>query len=185
MTARLGGTTTTPLARTHQSFGFGVLREAAALVGDPTPRLLSGPEQDVILRELLAGHASGDTAAPPWPTEVVPALGTRGFRTELRDLLMRAVELGLDPEDLAALGAEHGRPEWVAGAAVLREYDEVTALSAPGAFDPGVGPRVRRRPPRHRPRGARPAAGPAPPRRRRRRPGADPRRRPAAAGRHR
>ena len=49
---------------------------------------------------------------------------------------MRAVELGLDPEDLAALGAEHGRPEWVAGAAVLREYDEVTALSAPGAFDP-------------------------------------------------
>ncbi len=136
VTARLGGTTTTPLARTHQSFGFGVLREAAALVGDPTPRLLSGPEQDVILRELLAGHASGDTAAPPWPTEVVPALGTRGFRTELRDLLMRAVELGLDPEDLAALGAEHRRPEWVAGAAVLREYDEVTALSAPGAFDP-------------------------------------------------
>ncbi|WP_377641043.1 ATP-dependent helicase [Oryzobacter terrae] len=136
VTARLGGTTTTPLARTHQSFGFGVLREAAALAGDPTPRLLSGPEQDVILRELLAGHASGDTAAPPWPTEVAPALATRGFRTELRDLLMRAVELGLDPEDLAALGTEHGRPEWVAGAAVLREYDEVTALSAPGAFDP-------------------------------------------------
>ena len=37
VTARLGGTTTTPLARTHQSFGFGVLREAAALAGDPTP----------------------------------------------------------------------------------------------------------------------------------------------------
>ena len=49
---------------------------------------------------------------------------------------MRAVELGLDPDDLAARGRHHGRPEWVAAASVLREYDEVTALSAPGAFDP-------------------------------------------------
>ena len=37
VTARLGGTTTTPLARTHQSLGFGILREAAALVGDQAP----------------------------------------------------------------------------------------------------------------------------------------------------
>ena len=35
ITSRLGGTTTTPLARTHQSLGFGVLRSEAALVGDP------------------------------------------------------------------------------------------------------------------------------------------------------
>ena len=136
VTARLGGTTTTPLARTHQSFGFGVLREAAALAGEPTPRLLSGPEQDVILGELLAGHASGEAPAPPWPAELHLALPTRTFRGELRDLLMRAVELGLEPGSLAALGHEHGRPEWVAAAQVLREYDEVTALSAAGAFDP-------------------------------------------------
>ncbi|HET6949245.1 MAG TPA: PD-(D/E)XK nuclease family protein, partial [Acidimicrobiales bacterium] len=136
VTARLGGTTTTPLARTHQSLGFGILREAAALAGDPPPRLLSGPEQDVILGELLAGHAAGATAAPPWPASMELALPTRTFRGELRDLLMRAVELGLDPEDLAELGRVRGRPEWVAAADVLREYDEVTALSAPGAFDP-------------------------------------------------
>ncbi len=136
VTARLGGTTTTPLARTHQSFGFGVLREAAALVGEPAPRLLSGPEQDVILRELLAGHAAGTGPAPPWPRSLHGALATRGFRAELRDLLMRAVELGLEPDDLAALGRIHARAEWVAGAEVLREYDEVTALSEAGAFDP-------------------------------------------------
>lgn len=136
LTARVGGTTTTPLARTHQSFGFGVLREAAALAGDPPPRLLSGPEQDVVLAELLRGHTAGDTPAPPWPASLRLALPTRTFRSELRDLLMRAVELGLDPDDLVRLGEEHARPEWVAAAAVLREYDEVTALSAPGAFDP-------------------------------------------------
>ncbi len=138
VTARLGGTTTTPLARTHQSFGFGVLREAAALAAEPTPRLLSGPEQDVILRELLAGHAAGETPGPAWPASVELALPTRGFRGELRDLLMRAVELGLGPDDLATLGAEHDRPEWVAGAAVLREYEDVTALSSPGAWDPAT-----------------------------------------------
>lgn len=136
VTARLGGTTTTPLARSHQSYGFSLLRQAAALAGDPTPRLLSGPEQDVILGELLAGHADGTAPAPQWPAELHLALPTRTFRRELRDLLMRAVELGLEPEALAALGDEHGRGEWVAAAHVLREYDEVTALSAAGAFDP-------------------------------------------------
>lgn len=135
VTARLGGTSTEPLARTHQALGFGILRQAAALRGDPTPRLLSGPEQDVILRELLAGHAAEGTG-PAWPERVHLAMGTRGFRGELRDLLMRAVEHDLEPHDLARLGREHDRPEWVAAAEVLAEYDEVTALSAPGAYDP-------------------------------------------------
>jgi len=136
VTSRLAGTSTEPLARTHQSFGFGVLRQAAALRGGPAPRLLSGPEQDVILRDLLEGHRRGDSRAPDWPERVHEALPTRGFRAELRDLLMRAVEHGLEAEDLAALGRAHGRDEWVAAAQVLAEYDEVTALSAPGAYDP-------------------------------------------------
>ncbi len=136
VTSQLGGTSTEPLARTHQSLGFSILRQAAALRGEPAPRLLSGPEQDVILRDLLAGHATGVPVAPAWPERVQEALGTRGFRAELRDLLMRAVEHGLEDADLARLGREHERPEWVAAARVLREYDEVTALSAAGAYDP-------------------------------------------------
>ncbi len=136
VTARLGGTSTQPLARSASSLGFGILRQVAALRGDAAPRLLSGPEQDVILRDLLAGHADGSSRCPPWPERVDLALPTRAFRGELRDLLMRAVELGLEAGDLARLGREHGRQEWVAAAQVLEEYDEVTALSAPGAYDP-------------------------------------------------
>jgi superfamily I DNA/RNA helicase/RecB family exonuclease len=136
ITARIGGTTTEPLARTHQALGFGILRQAAALRGDASPRLLSGPEQDVILRELLAGHASQEGKAPDWPAHMHAALATRGFRTELRDLLMRAVERGLGADGLATLGRVHDRPEWVAAAQVLAEYDEVTALSRPGSYDP-------------------------------------------------
>ncbi|MBO1765827.1 ATP-dependent DNA helicase [Allobranchiibius sp. GilTou38] len=136
LTARLQATSTEPVARTHQSLAFGMLREAAALHGEPAPRLLSGPEQDVVLRELLAGHAAGDGDAPQWPDFVREALPTRGFRAELRDLLMRAVEWGLDGEALRELGVRHERPAWVAAAQVLDEYDRVTALSRPGAYDP-------------------------------------------------
>ena len=136
VTARLAGTSTQSLARTWQALGFGILRAEAALRGDPPPRLLNGPEQDAILRDLLAGHASGDAPGPAWPASVRDALATRGFRNELRDLLMRAVEHGQGPEDVLRLGVEHDRPEWVAAAQVLREYDEVTALSRHGAYDP-------------------------------------------------
>jgi superfamily I DNA/RNA helicase/RecB family exonuclease len=136
VTARLDGTSTQTLARTWQAFGFGILRAESAVRGDPPPRLLNGPEQDLVLRDLLAGHAAGDAPAPAWPDSVREALGTRGFRNELRDLLMRAVEHGLGPDDLRELGLQHGRAEWVAAADVLREYDQVTSFSHHGAYDP-------------------------------------------------
>ena len=136
VTAMLDGTSTESLARTWQAFGFGVLRAEAALRGEPAPRLLNGPEQDVILRDLLAGHAAGDAPGPEWPESVREALTTRGFRNELRDLLMRSVEHGQGPEELESLGRSHERPEWVAAAHVLREYDEVTSFSRHGSYDP-------------------------------------------------
>lgn len=135
----LGRTFAEPLARTPSSLAFAVLRLAAAGSGEPVPRLLSGAEQDVVLRELLAGHASGSDAGarvPRWPDHLAAALPTAGFRGQLRDLLMRAVEHGLEPDDLRRLADEHGRAEWDAAADVLQEYDEVTALSDPGAYDP-------------------------------------------------
>src|SRR4051794_31603925 len=138
VTARLAVTVREPLARTPQSFAFGVLRQAAARAGEPAPRLITGPEQDVVLRDLLAGHVAGEGSAPRWPHELLPALGTRGFRGQLRDLLMRAVERGIGPADLAALGEAHDRPEWVAAADLLEEYLDVTALATPGGFDPAA-----------------------------------------------
>jgi superfamily I DNA/RNA helicase/RecB family exonuclease len=136
VTARLARTVREPLARTPQSFAFGVLRRVAAAADEAAPRLISGPEQDLVLRELLAGHVAGVGARPQWPTDLLPALATRGFRGQLRDLVMRAVERGVDAVALAELGARHGRPEWVAAAHVLQEYLDVTALAAPGAYDP-------------------------------------------------
>jgi superfamily I DNA/RNA helicase len=131
VTARLGGTVREPIARTLHSYAFGVLRMAAVRNGLPAPRLLAGPEQDVVLRTLVAG-----SAPERWPAELRPALATRAFAGELRDLLMRAVERGLDGPALTELGRRHGRPDWMAAGDLLREYQDVTVLQDPGGYDP-------------------------------------------------
>ncbi|HZI97992.1 MAG TPA: ATP-dependent DNA helicase [Actinomycetales bacterium] len=138
VTARLDRTVTEPLARTPQAFAYALARRAATSSGEPPPRLISGPEQDRVLADLLAGHRAGEGAAPDWPDAVRPALALRGFRDELRDLLMRALERGLTAQDLQDLGRDHGRQEWVAAAGVLAEYLDVTALATPGAYDPAA-----------------------------------------------
>lgn len=135
--ARLGRTVREPLARTPHSYAFGLLRRALVLDGDLPPRLISGPEQDRILADLLAGHAEGIGYAPTWPAAITDEILTlRSFRGELRDLIMRAVERGLSPGELARLGRRHGRADWVAASDVYAEYLDVTSLATPGAFDP-------------------------------------------------
>jgi len=125
-----------PLVSTAASLAFSILRQAAASRGEPMPRLLTGAEQDAILRDLLAGHAEGQAPMPPWPHDMLAALDTRGFRGQLRDLLMRAVEQGINAQTLRELAAVHNRPQWHAAADVFNEYEQVTALASPGAFDP-------------------------------------------------
>ncbi|GAA2589449.1 ATP-dependent DNA helicase [Dactylosporangium fulvum] len=125
--ARLGRaaglrTTAEPMVRTFHGYAFGLLRRAAVERGEPSPRLLTGPEQDLVIRELLAG---GTVA---WPESLEGALGTRAFATELRDLLLRAVERGVGPADLARLATIHGRADWAAGARFFEEYLQVLAL---------------------------------------------------------
>ncbi len=136
VTARLGTTIREPIARTLHSYAFGVLRLAnrrGADLGEPLPppRLLAGAEQDVMLRELVEGRAPES-----WPAQLRPALHTFGLAGELRDLLMRAVERGLDGPALAELGRARSRPDWVAAGDFLVEYQNVTSLARPGAYDP-------------------------------------------------
>jgi superfamily I DNA/RNA helicase/RecB family exonuclease len=130
VTARLNTTVREPIARTVHSYAFGVLRMAALINRHPAPRLLAAAEQDVVIRDLL-GHSDID-----WPAALRPALRTEGFATQLRDLLMRAIERGLDAPRLHELGRRQGRPDWIAAAAFLREYQGVTVLRDPSGYDP-------------------------------------------------
>jgi superfamily I DNA/RNA helicase/RecB family exonuclease len=111
-----------PLVRTFHGFAFGLLRRAAARRDQPAPRLLTGPEQDVVIRELLAGDPAR------WPERLRAALPTRAFAGQLRDLLLRAAERGIDPSMLEELAAKCGRDDWRAAAGFGSEYQAVLAL---------------------------------------------------------
>ena len=130
VTARLGRTTSSTLCSTFHSFAYGLVRRysPADLYIAPL-RLLSAPEQDVILRELL--HETPESVA--WPTSLRHALGTRGFAREVHAVLGRAREHGLEPHALRALGEEHGAPELVAAGLFLEQY--LTNLDDQGATD--------------------------------------------------
>jgi superfamily I DNA/RNA helicase/RecB family exonuclease len=135
-----------PLVRTVHSYAFAVLRLAARRNGDAPPRLITTAEQDGIIRELLAGDLEdGDGAAVAWPRQLRPALSTVGFANELRDLLARCTERGVDPVALQRIGQLSGRPEWLAAGQFAQQYEQTMLLrsavgmAAPQATLPALG----------------------------------------------
>jgi superfamily I DNA/RNA helicase len=137
-TARLDRSLSTTPARTWASYAFDLIRRAKAEGILPLPRppkLLSGPEQDLIIKELLEGHAQPGLELP-WPEDLGAALQTRGFRQEVRQLFDRIIESGRTAGDLVVLARRCHRPDWVAAAALYAEYRDVLDLRMPESFDP-------------------------------------------------
>lgn len=135
-----------PVVRTVHGYAYAVLRRAAERAGDAPPRLVTSAEQDAIVRELLAGDLDdGPRAAAAWPAQLRPALSTAGFATELRNLLARCAERGVDPQELERLGRRCRRPEWTAAGQFARQYEQVMLLraavgtAAPEATAPALG----------------------------------------------
>ncbi|MEU2425964.1 ATP-dependent DNA helicase [Streptomyces sp. NPDC007851] len=126
------GAARAPRATTFHSYCYALVRahQDSGLFVDPL-RLLSGPEQDVTVRELLAGEAELEALGLDpvrWPDELRACLTTRGFADEVRAVLARSRELGLDPAALDAFARRIGRPDWRAAAAFLAEYLDVLDL---------------------------------------------------------
>jgi superfamily I DNA/RNA helicase/RecB family exonuclease len=126
------GAARAPRATTFHSFSYALVRahQDSDLFVEPL-RLLSGPEQDVTVRELLAGQADLERlglAHVRWPDELRACLTTRGFADEVRAVLARSRELGLGPDALADFARRIGRPDWRAAAVFLAEYLDVLDL---------------------------------------------------------
>jgi superfamily I DNA/RNA helicase/RecB family exonuclease len=133
ITARLRRTTREPLAMTFHSYAYALARREFVLAGDEPPRLLSAPEQLLEVRRMLRGEAQdGGTR---WPEALRPALATRGFAEEVRDVLLRAAERGLDGRGLSQLGKLRGRDDWAAAAAFLDRYAARFDLAPVPAYD--------------------------------------------------
>jgi superfamily I DNA/RNA helicase/RecB family exonuclease len=122
---RLRRTVAMPLAWTFHGFGFSLVGEL--LIPDDLGRglrLLSGPEQEVVVRELLAHDLEIGSVA--WPESLQTALRTRGFTEQVRTFMATARSVGLEPDDVArfAQGADQ-RDDWSAVAQFMVEYLDV------------------------------------------------------------
>lgn len=133
ITARMRRTTREPLALTFHSYAYALVRREYVLAGEEPPRLLSAPEQLLEIRRLLRGEISD--GARGWPERLHPALPARGFAEELRDVLMRAAERGLDGRELRKLGGKHKRDDWVAAGRFLDRYAARFDLAPVPAYD--------------------------------------------------
>jgi superfamily I DNA/RNA helicase len=130
VTARLGRTVASPVASTFHSFAYSLVRAHAPHdLYDAPLRLLSAPEADVVLRELMGEHPE----AVQWPDTLRRAVGTRGFAREVHAVLSRAREKAIDGHRLRELGVAEGLPEWEAAGIFLEQY--LTNLDAQSAID--------------------------------------------------
>jgi superfamily I DNA/RNA helicase/RecB family exonuclease len=121
--ARVGRTMSGSTCSTFHSFAYGLIRQwtPRELYNEPL-RLLSAPEQDVVLQQILTHEAESVV----WPEAIIGAIGTRGFATEVAQVLSRAQEKGLGWDSLRELGLREELPEYVAAAAFMEQYDVVS-----------------------------------------------------------
>ena len=121
-----------PIARTFHSLAFSILK-MKAIPNSSDPILMSGPEQEFFIRDLLDGDI--DLGKDYWPADLKKALTTHGFVRELRDLILRASERNLSPDQLAELGRQYGEKYWESAAVFWRQYLDVMDLQADSAGD--------------------------------------------------
>lgn len=123
--ALVGGVATPgPLARSMASFAFQLVRAVSVQRGGEPPRLLTAPDQDRIIAELLAGdERDAERGVSRWPATLGPAVrASRTFRAELRALLAECTERGIGPAELASAGRRLGRDAWVGAAEFVTDY---------------------------------------------------------------
>ena len=128
-----------PLARTFHSLAYSILKMNT---GESyyEPILLSGPEQENFIKQLLQGDVTDGYRK--WPADLHDGedkkgnpLLTQGFIRELRDLIMRANERGITPEQLAERGKQVGEKYWAPAADFWSRYKQVMAIREDTAGD--------------------------------------------------
>lgn len=81
--------------------------------------LVTGAAQDQMLAEAL------ESVEAPWPEDIGPQMRAMpAFRAELRNLVARAGEAGMDASALSEAGARFGRPEWQGAGAIIAALEE-------------------------------------------------------------
>jgi superfamily I DNA/RNA helicase/RecB family exonuclease len=126
----VGRATSGALARSVASFAFQLVRATAVARGDEPPQLLTGPDEDQLVGDLLQGDADDEDAGSGrgWPEWLSPGIrSTKGFRTEVRAFIAECTTLGIGPARLRALADRLDVPVWEPMASFFAEYLDVRA----------------------------------------------------------
>ena len=110
--------------RTPAALALTILTTSLTMRPDPLPPpvLLAGAEEDSALASMIS--------TVTWPGLPTEATGSRAFRSELRNLLARAGELGVNADELADLGRRLDVPIWGPSSQLLRTWDAQGRASA-------------------------------------------------------
>ena len=114
-----------PIVRTFHSLAFSIINTQVD-GDDPKYVLISGAEQDSFIRELLANPEYSPQVK--WPKLLEPALSTKGFARELRDLILRASERNFTYKDLIERGHLLNEPWWEPAANFWKIYDQILGI---------------------------------------------------------
>lgn len=131
----LAGLTTNIQVRSITAFAYEVVAQFAQTVGRRPPELITGPDQDAIIKEAFEIALSG----LPSPLNLKLAgiedfsaetINLPAFRADFRDLITRSAELQLSTSDLRVLSAQHGITVWELGAQLAEAYEKMLASAA-------------------------------------------------------
>ena len=114
-----------PIVRTFHSLAFSIINTQET-PDDPKYVLISGGEQDSFIRGLLASPEYSPQIK--WPQVLEPALSTKGFARELRDLILRASERNFTYKKLIEKSKLLNEPWWEPAANFWKIYDEVLGI---------------------------------------------------------
>jgi superfamily I DNA/RNA helicase len=114
-----------PIVRTFHSLAFSIINTQVE-PDDPKYVLISGAEQDSFIRELLANPEYSPQVK--WPKVLEPALSTKGFARELRDLILRASERNFTYKKLIETGRLLNEPWWEPAANFWKIYDQILGI---------------------------------------------------------
>lgn len=139
------------LGRTVASIAHEIVSIDRARNGETPPRLLTGSQQDAILRDVIAGATDPESIPVrhrgelPWPENFSPETPQlAGFRAELRELLAAMATHGVSPEQLGELALSHAdaiaarqrhRSLWLAASQLASDYEDVLGSAYESSYD--------------------------------------------------
>lgn len=129
LAVQVGIATSGPLARSVAAFAFQIVRGVLVASDAAPPQLLTGPDEDRMIQDLLEGDAEDERAgASRWPSWLPSDVrATRGFRAEIRAFLAEMTTLGVAPAELERRSVRDGSEVWRSMSSFAAEYHAVRA----------------------------------------------------------